>query len=68
MPLTNADIAVQLLMDSTVNLQETESRITTSGLLRGEQPRARACGGSGAGAAAGSIGCHQSGRGDLRNC
>jgi hypothetical protein len=28
MPLTTADISVQLLMDSTVSLQEIEARIT----------------------------------------
>ena len=38
MPLTTADIGTQLLMDSTVNLQEIEARITARVFAAVHQP------------------------------
>ena len=38
MPLTTADIGIQLLMDSTVNLQEIEARVTARVFAAVHQP------------------------------
>jgi hypothetical protein len=61
MALTTAEIGIQQLMDSTVNMQEIEARIAARVFAAVHQPERGACGASGAGADAGGARCHQPG-------